>query len=379
MRKVIALLGGAIIGLVIIQLTMYPVTQVKNPPVNHPPDPIIKLTLTLEERLEFTVLDITSKELKNDLYYLASDELKGRMSGKKGNVIAAEYIKKKFESYGLETMYHKFNIRRVNNYQEEGDNFTQNIYAWIEGNDPELKDEIVIIGAHMDHIGWGPSYSRSRSRWLEIHNGADDNASGTVALLQIAEAFAALKKDVRRTIVFQAYSGEEMGLIGSRFYCNNPTFPKDKPDIKKHIFHLNMDMVGYLGKGVFHATVNSRDSSVDVQKHIDNLNNKYAFAKNITSRSGGGSDHASFYNKRVPVAFLHTGSHANYHKPSDTADKINYQGLEDVARYGFELVWKICQEDSKPRFNHAKFQPMKYIHDHGHKDGDKFHIEDVDE
>lgn len=370
-REAIAALAvGAIMGILLVYLASPPAPQVEKPPVVTPKPPEEKPKPTFKE----VVNSITSEELKKDLYFLASDKLEGRMSGKKGNVVAAEFIKKKFESFGLPTMYHKFDIRRVNASNERGDDFTQNIYAWIEGNDPEVKDEIVVIGAHMDHIGYGPSYSHSRSRWLEIHPGADDNASGTVALLQIAEAFSALKDKVRRTIVFQAYSGEEMGLIGSRYYCNNPTFPRDNPSIKRHVFHLNMDMIGYLGQGTFHATWNSRGSSVDVQKHINDLDKKYSFAKNITSRSSGGSDHASFYNKRIPVAFLHTGSHSNYHRPSDTADKIDYKGLEQVARYGFELVWQICQEDSKPRFNHTNFQVMKYIHDHGHKDGTRFQI-----
>jgi len=338
-----------------------PITPTKPPPVVVPPVPEVPV-YTYDDGVN----SITHEELKKNLYYLASDELEGRMSGKKGNVVAAEWIKKEFEKYGLKTMYHKFKIKRLNSgpKNEQGDDFTQNIYGWIEGNDPVLKNEIVVIGAHMDHIGWGPSMSRSRNR-REIHNGADDNASGTVSILEVAQAFGMLKGKVKRTIVIQAYSAEEMGLIGSRFYCSNPVFPIGNPDIKKHVAMINLDMVGYLGKGVYFAGFHSGESSIDITKYINQLNNNYTFARRITSRGSGGSDHACFYNKRVPVAFLHTGGHSYYHTPDDTPDKINYDGLEKISKYCFELAWKIAQTDAPPRFNDASFKELPYTHDHG--------------
>lgn len=320
-----------------------------------------------EPSVEDAVSSIRKDELKEELTYLASDELEGRMSGKKGNVVAAEHIKKKYEEFGLPTMYHKFNIDRVNPgpHNERGDNFTQNIYAWVEGTDPVLKNEIVVVGAHMDHIGYGPSMSRTPNR-REVHNGADDNGSGTVALIEIARAFSMLKGKVKRTVVFQSYSAEEMGLIGSRFYCDNPVFPKDSPSISKHVFMLNMDMIGYLGKGEYFVKWSTGDSSIEIGKFIDDLNGKYPFAKKITSRGSGGSDHACFYNKRVPIAFLHTGLHPHYHTPDDDVDKINFDGIEKIARYGFELAWKVAQSESSPKFNNAKFKELPYTHDHGH-------------
>ena len=335
------------------------------------------------EEPEYTVDDavksITRDVLKKDLYHLASEELEGRMSGKKGNVVAAKYIKDKYESFGLEAMYDRFKIRRMNSgpHNERGDDFTQNIYAWIEGNDPILKNEIVVIGSHMDHIGYGPSMSRWGGG--KIHPGADDNASGTVALMEIAEAFSMLKDKVKRTVVFQSYSAEEMGLIGSRYYCTNPKFPQGNPSIQSHVFMLNMDMIGWLRQGAFATAFYEGTSSIDIGKYIDELNKKYTFAKTITSRGGGGSDHASFYNKRVPIAFLHTGGHPHYHKPTDTADKINYDGLEKVSRYAFELAWLVCQSEARPAFNHVAFKKMDYVHDHGgvpfmhhyHRDGEK--------
>ena len=332
-------------------------------PIAVQPIPPSVKEITLDNAIESIIQDT----LKTDLEHLASDALEGRMSGKKGNVLAAEYIKKKYESFGLQTMYDRFQIRRLNPgpSHEMGDDFTQNVYAWIEGNDPSLKDEIVVIGAHLDHIGYGPSMSRGGKG---IHPGADDNASGTVALLEIAEAFSLLKGKIKRTVVFQSYSAEEMGLIGSKFYCNHPKFPQSNPSMDKHVAMINMDMIGYLGKGRFATPFNDGESSIDLNEHITSLHEKYSFAQTVTSRGTGGSDHACFYNKHVPVAFLHTGLHDHYHTPNDTADKINYEGLEKVARYGFELSWKIVQSDSKPKFNMAKFTPMDYTHDHGHLD-----------
>jgi len=342
----------------------------KEKPIVTPPVKIqIEIEAPLLEKKKYTFesacAEISSQEIKKDLEYLASDQLEGRMSGKKGNVVSADFVKNRCESYGLKTMYDKFDIKRLNPgpKNEIGDNFTQNVYAWIEGT--ELKDEVIVIGAHFDHIGYGPSMSRAK-RKIEVHNGADDNASGTTALLQIAKAFSLLKEDVKRTVVFQFYSAEEMGLIGSRVYCNSPKFPLSSPDIDKHIAMINMDMVGYLKKGVYFTGFHSGESSLDLQKIINGLDQKYSFARQISSRGSGGSDHASFYNKHVPVVFLHTGLHPYYHTPDDDADKINYEGLGQIAKYAFELAWQIDQTTIRPRFHLTSFKEMEYTHDHGH-------------
>ncbi len=314
---------------------------------------------------------LTSAELKQHLEYLASDELEGRMSGKKGNIKAMVYLRDFHIKNGMKTEYQKFNIRRLNPgpHNERGDNFTQNLFAYIEGSDPALKNEIVVVGAHCDHIGYGPSMSRARSRRNEIHNGADDNASGTVVVQMVARAFQRLDpKEVPRTIVFQHYSAEEMGLIGSRYYCNNPTFPKGSPSIRSHIAMINLDMVGYLGKGYYFAGFYAGNSSIDLGKYINDLNRKYTFAKKITGQRSGGSDHACFYNKKVPIAFLHTGLHSYYHTPDDDAHRINFDGMEKIAKYTFELVYKVVNANVRPEFNYTNFKEMPYIHDHGHPD-----------
>lgn len=336
---------------------------ISNKPKPAPAPPVEIPQITFNEVLS----SISQDEIRKNLELLASDQFEGRMSGKKGNVLAAEFIKKEFESYGLKTLYHKFNIKRINPgpNKEVGDDFTQNIYAYIEGTDETLRDEIVVIGAHMDHIGYGPSMSRSSK--LKVHPGADDNASGTVALLELAKCYSKVKDKVKRTVVFMAFSAEEMGLLGSKFYCKNPIFPINNPSISKHVFMLNMDMIGYLNEGKHNVSFSAGQSSIDVDRIIKNLSEKYTFASKITGRRSGGSDHAPFYNKKVPIAFLHTGLHRHYHTPEDTADRINYSGLTQVVKYAFELSWNVIN-GQKPEFNYGSFEQMELKHDHGYEE-----------
>jgi len=364
-------LAAAALGLLIAIAAVFRIQSkeiAENPPPFEPPptqpEPQPESDKPSELTFDEALKTITAAELKTYTYKLASEEWEGRMSGKKGNVAAAAWLKDFHEKNGFKTEYQKFDIERLNPgpHNETGDDFTQNIFTWIEGT--EFPNEIVVIGAHMDHIGYGPSMSRASGQ-RKIHPGADDNASGTAVVQEVAQAFSRLPRP-KRTILFQHYSAEEMGLIGSRYYCNNPTFPKSDPNISSHIAMVNLDMVGYLGKGYYFTGFYEGDSSPDIGKIIRDLNSKYNFAERITSRGSGGSDHASFYNKRVPVAFLHTGLHAYYHTPDDTPDKINYEGMEQVARYAFELTYRLANDPITPRFNYATFKPMDYIHDHGH-------------
>lgn len=344
-----------------------PEINLPEPPVEQQPQEPVKPTPPPKTTLEQAIGAISQTDIKGNLEYLCSDELEGRMSGKKGNVLAAEFVKKKFEVYNLPTQYQKFQIRRMNPgpKNEVGDDFTQNIYAYLEGADPKLKNEVVVVGANMDHLGYGPQMSRSGGG--RIHPGADDNASGTVALIEIAKAFSLMKGQNKRSVAFLAFSAEEMGLLGSLHYVNNPVYPLGAPDIKKHVFMLNMDMVGYLGKART-VSFEEGDSSIDVGGIIKKIGTKYDFAKSITLRGSGGSDHAPFYNKKIPVAFLHTGLHPYYHTPQDTPNRINFEGVTKVARYGFELAWEICNSDNKPEFNYGSYKEMDYNHDHGIKD-----------
>jgi Zn-dependent M28 family amino/carboxypeptidase len=310
---------------------------------------------------------ISAAELKAALTHLAGPDLEGRMSGKKGNRLAADYIEGKFKGFGLKTMRQKFPMGRYNPgpKNEQGDDFSENVIGYVEGVDPAVRDQIVVVGAHMDHLGYGPRGSMATGR-TAVHPGADDNASGTVALMEIARGFSMIKDKVKRTTVFIAFSGEEMGLVGSKYYCGNPLFPAGSPSISKHVAMINMDMIGYLKVGRSQPVFFNEGSSVDLDKAIGELNGKYSFAKSISGRGAGGSDHAPFYNMRVPVVCLHTGQHRLYHTPEDTAERINYDGLEQVTRYAFELCWRVANGQSPPAFNHAGFRVMTYDNDHGY-------------
>lgn len=249
----------------------------KNPPI-------------IEEEKTYSFDDainsIKEEEIKENLKYIASDELEGRMTGKKGNVKAAEFLKNYAEKYGLNTEYHKFTSsdigKRISGINkgpnnEVGDDFSQNVYAWIDGN--EFKNEIIVVGAHFDHVGYGPTYSRSRT--IAVHNGADDNGSGTVGLMAVAKAFSFLKGKTKRTIVFQFYSAEEMGLLGSRFYCSHPTFPKSSPSMSSHIAMINMDMIGHLKNYGENKNLIDASNSIDMRSFVSKLESKYSFAKSI--------------------------------------------------------------------------------------------------
>jgi len=299
---------------------------VEQPVIERPELPVVppkpeeeKPVPTFEEALA----SINAEELKKHVVWLADDAREGRQSGEPGGDAARDYIKKEFESYGLPTMFDEFRVRT-------GDGSAENVYAWIEGT--SHADEVVVVGAHYDHIG--------KNRMGEVNNGADDNASGTAAVLAMAKALAPLKGQIKRTVVFQLYSGEELGLVGSSHYASNPKFPKGGPSIDKHIFMENLDMIGY---GKFDTRIFQRVETDPVGTLVQQLTETYPFAARVTQRGGSGSDHAPFRRKGVPCVFLHTGLHANYHKPSDDADKLNYKSMELVTRYGLDLLWQVCQ------------------------------------
>ncbi len=215
---------------------------------------------------------------------------------------------------------------------------TKNVVAILEGNDPMLKNEYVILGAHYDHLGYGGVGSGSRSPDEHaIHNGADDNASGTSAIIEVFEKFAGNKDKLKRSILFLAFTAEEMGLIGSKYFVDNPFI-----DLENLHFMFNLDMVGRLNDSTKNLTIGGTGTAVGLeailQKHVDEsgLNVKF------NSEGYGPSDHASFYAKDVPVAFFFTGVHEDYHKPSDDAHLINYEGEKIVADLVYDIAFDLA-------------------------------------
>jgi Zn-dependent M28 family amino/carboxypeptidase len=328
---IVVILSALMTGTIVYKANLPIVTDAPESPISQP-EPAAP---TVEDALN----TITAAQLKNSVKRLTTD-FDGRRAGTQGNDLAAKFIGNTLVAAGLKVEYHQF---------QYGQQRTQNVYAWIDGK----SDEVVVVGAHYDHLGKG-------------FPGADDNASGTAAVMAVAKAYAALtqgKAVLDRTIVFQLYSGEEFGLYGSRFYCNYPIWPRGKSNLKKHVFMLNLDMVGHLREGYYRTDL-EHDSVPALSTIVTNLSGKYSFASSITNRGSGGSDQQSFMNKGVPVAWLHTGMHANYHKPTDTPESLNYNGLEQISRYAFELVLAVVNNEKAMEFNRTNFQPLGYEYDH---------------
>lgn len=205
---------------------------------------------------------------------------------------------------------------------------TKNVLGMLEGAGP-LADQTIIIGAHYDHLGYGGSGSLAGKSNV-IHHGADDNASGTTTILELARRFGAMKDRQGRRLVFMTFSGEEMGLLGSAHYCKEPVFPLDKTAAM-----INLDMVGRLvpdkESGLDRLEVGGTGTAKEFEPLLDRLNEKYKFKIKKTATGLGPSDHQSFYLKNRPVLFLFTGLHPDYHRPSDTWDKINVDGMVRIA------------------------------------------------
>lgn len=222
----------------------------------------------------------------------------------------------------------------------------KNVVAVLEGDGPHA-DETVVIGAHYDHLGYGGEGSFVPNA-KEIHNGADDNASGTTALLEIARILATREKKPSRRIVFIAFTAEERGLIGSARYTKEPLFPLDKT-----VAMLNLDMVGRLTDDKL--IIQGGDTAKEFQPIVDKLNaDKYRFK--ITHNGGGfgPSDHSSFYAKQIPVMHFFTGLHADYHRPSDDFEKVNADGLVRVAELVADVAGQVAETDARPTYVESK-------------------------
>ncbi len=224
----------------------------------------------------------------------------------------------------------------------ESDSFkTQNVVAFLEGSDPKLKNEIIIIGAHYDHIG-----ARDDTT---IYNGADDNASGTAGVMTVAKAFANCKERPKRSILFMCFAGEEKGLFGSRYYAGtDPLFP-----IENTVAMLNMDMIGRNDTSA--VAVSGCTHSPDLKKIFLKANETIKLKVYFEDdKRIGGSDHASFFRKNIPFLAFHTGLHDDYHRPTDTVEKILPEKMSQIARVVFASAWMIANLDGRPKLVELK-------------------------
>jgi aminopeptidase YwaD len=219
-----------------------------------------------------------------------------------------------------------------------------NVIGFLEGNDPALKDQVIILGAHYDHLGYGGEGSGSlRPDTVAIHHGADDNASGTAGVLELAQAFAAQKSELKRSILFISFTGEEEGLLGSGYFVKNPTLP-----LERVVAMINMDMIGRLHdrKLIVYGT----GTSPEFESLLTHHNTDSSFVLSLVKDGFGPSDQSSFYGKHIPVFFFFTDLHSDYHRPSDTWDKINYGGMQEVVRYVETVSLDLDRESTKPTY-----------------------------
>jgi Peptidase family M28/PDZ domain len=254
-----------------------------------------------------------TQDVESDVKALAGESFEGRETGTAGEEKAAGHIVAELRRAGLEPVLKPF----------QGHGTTgRNVVAVIPGS----IGEAVIIGAHYDHLG---------TDGKKVFCGADDNASGTAVVLEMARRFA--KKRTKRTIILVAFSGEEMGVLGSRHYVNNPA-SKETP-----VAMINMDMVGRLRENLI---VFGADTGDKFKEYLADSPIKIAYNKDAI----GPSDHTSFVLKGIPAVHLFTGAHPDYHKPGDTADKINYDGLRKVADLVETLARRVADAEEKMAF-----------------------------
>lgn len=220
-----------------------------------------------------------------------------------------------------------------------------NVIGVLPGNDPMLKDEVIVIGGHFDHLGWGGEGSLAHNHDSAIHHGADDNASGTAGVLALAEYFAK-KGGNKRTLVFCGFNAEEVGLLGSAALVNNFPYP-----IQNVVTMINMDMIGRLDSNTL--VLHGMGTSPEWEPMMKRLN-RDRFVLKFIQDGFGPSDHSSFYAKDIPVLFFFTNLHKDYHRPSDTWEKVNYPGLKQTVELVAESIAAVDGMAQRPAFSKAQ-------------------------
>ncbi|GAB1858029.1 M28 family metallopeptidase [Flavobacteriaceae bacterium MHTCC 0001] len=295
---------------------------------------------------------ITAKELKDLLYIYASDDFEGRKTGEPGQKKAANFLKEYYINNDIPSPIAKndyFQDIPAEYFMERAENDSENVIAFIKGK--ERPEEVLIISAHLDHIGV--------TNDSLINNGADDDGSGTVAIMEIAEAFKLAEKNGNgpvRSVAFLHVTGEEIGLFGSRFYTDeDPIFP-----LKKTIANLNMDMIGRVDDkhkdnpnyiyiiGSDRLSTELHKVSDSIGKATENIELDYTYnGENDPNRFYYRSDHYNFAKHDIPSIFYFNGIHDDYHKPTDTPDKINYGLLEARTRLIFCTAWELANRNER--------------------------------
>ena len=295
---------------------------------------------------------ITSKELKEMSYIYAGDDMRGRMTGSKGQKLAVNYLRDYYIAQGIEsaleddTYFQRVPAEYLTRLKEPSD--SENVVAFIQGS--EFPEEIIVLSAHLDHVGVDEKGN--------VFNGADDDGSGTIAMLEMAEAFQRAVKDgngPKRSILFLHVTGEEIGLYGSRYYTENPIFP-----LANTVCNLNTDMIGRIAPdkidtpnyiyliGSDRLSQELHDVSAQIAKKYSDLEIDYTYNDlDDPNRFYYRSDHYNFAKNNIPVIFYFNGVHEDYHKISDTPDKIAYELMEKRTKLIFHTAWEIANRKQR--------------------------------
>jgi membrane-associated protease RseP (regulator of RpoE activity) len=228
---------------------------------------------------------------------------------------------------------------------------TQNVVAMLPGINDTLKNEYVIVGAHFDHLGMGGPGSGSRAvDTVAVHNGADDNASGVSAIIELAEKLS-FEKTNKRSVIFVAFGAEEMGLVGSKYFTANPPV-----ETQEMVAMFNLDMIGRMDTVAKALSIGGTKTAKETEDILKNLNPGFQLA--FSGEGVGPSDHASFYLQNIPVFFISTGAHSDYHTPGDDVEFINFEGTKEVSDYTYALLNEVANRNQRLSFQEAgsKFQ-----------------------
>lgn len=279
---------------------------------------------------------IRAEDLRAHVYFLASEELEGREAGSAGERFASRYLAEQLASYGLEGAGPEGSF--FQEFEALGRKM-RNVTAVLEGADPELRRQFVALGAHFDHIGWGGHGSLAREK--ELHNGADDNGSGTASLLELAQAFALARP--KRSLLFLHFSGEEEGLLGSAHYCEEPQRP-----LEETVAMLNLDMVGRSEAGyLFVGGVGTGEGLSDL---VAEKSRGLGFRLETASGGAAPSDNTNFFKEEVPVLFFFTQVHEDYHAAGDDWWKVEYEGQERITRLVYRITRTLAEEPQRREF-----------------------------
>lgn len=280
---------------------------------------------------------INTDNIKLHIKYLSGDKLKGRGTGSQEELTAANYIAKNFSKLKLEqkgnisSYFYSFSFKKPKNPHDTIGGATVqglNVAGYLDNH----AENTVVIGAHYDHLGMGKDHnSLDANPEGKIHNGADDNASGTAGVLELARYFSQNNRKEKFNFLFICFSGEELGLYGSKKYCENPTI-----DFSKVNYMINMDMIGRLADSTNKLIVYGVGTSADWVAVLDKTNTGFSIKKD--SSGIGPSDQTSFYLKNIPVLHFFTGQHSDYHKPGDDWQKINFKGEKKVLEYIINVI-----------------------------------------